>query len=108
MSYSALYSCCMYRSKVNDFTTCGVIHGGKPAYTRSHATRVPHLQKSTLSSAINKPAPITAEQTNETNASSLTILGVFLCLLVIALIVVTIGWILTYWTVKKKLSQKAR
>ena len=64
--------------------------------------------KSTLSSAIIRLLPKTAEQANEINATSLTTLGVFLCLIVIALIVVTIGWLLTYWTMKKKLSQKAR
>ena len=77
-----------------------------PSYTVTALNQ--HLIKHTLSSAINKPTPMTAEQTNETNASSLTTLGVFLCLMVFALIVVTIGWILTYWTMKKKLSQKAR
>ena len=77
-----------------------------PSYTVTALNQ--HLQKSTLLSAINKPPPMTAKQTNETNVSLLTTLGVFLCLMVIALIVVTIGWILTYWTMKKKLSQNAR
>ena len=60
-----------------------------------------HTQKSTVSSTITKSAPMMAEQANK---SSFTIHVVFLCLLVISLAAVSIGWILTFWTLKKNRS----
>ena len=67
-----------------------------------------HTQKSTLSPAITELAPMIAEQASKLNESSLTILGVFLCLLVIALTAVSIGWMLTLWTMKKNRSNNTR
>ena len=63
-----------------------------------------YTQKSTLSSATIRLLPKTAEQANEINVSSLTTLGVFLFLIVIALTAVSIGWMLTFWTMKKNQS----
>lgn len=78
----------------------------QPTCTSSVANQ--NTQKSPQSSVILKLAKMAREQTDKTNASALTTLGVFLCLLVIALAAISIGWIWTDWTLKKKLSQKDR
>ena len=71
-----------------------------------NVTITPSPIRSVINSDINSND--SKASNNETNASVLATLGVFLCLLVIALTAVSIGWIWTFCAMKKKLSQKAR